>query len=121
VLREANALVSGHPNAPVFADFNFKDMDRVRTFYRIAKENGRKLVVKLKDCYYLKHLSQDPNLGVPNYDDKDIVIQAKAGLRHVRRRRLLRRGRDLCKPAQRKNGCRDQPEPEPLPLRPRLR
>ena len=27
-------------------------MDRVRTFYRIAKENGRRLlVVKLKDCY----------------------------------------------------------------------
>ena len=27
-------------------------MDRVRTFHRIAKENGRRLlVVKLKDCY----------------------------------------------------------------------
>jgi mRNA degradation ribonuclease J1/J2 len=58
-------------------------MDRVRTFYRIAKENGRRLlVVKLKDCYYyyLKYMSQDGNrqkLGVPNYyydDDKDIVI-----------------------------------------------
>lgn len=74
VFREANALVAKHPNAPVFADFNFKDMDRVRTFYRIAKENGRKLVVKLKDCYYLKYLSQDPNLGIPNYDGEDIVI-----------------------------------------------
>jgi len=74
VFREAGALVAKHRNAPVFADFNFKDMDRVRTFYRIAKENGRKLVVKLKDCYYLKHLSQDPNLGIPNYDDKDVVI-----------------------------------------------
>ena len=37
-------------------------MDRVRTFYRIAKENGRRLlVVKLKDCYYyyLRYMSQD--------------------------------------------------------------
>ena len=25
------------------ADFNFKDMDRLRTFYNVAKENGRKL------------------------------------------------------------------------------
>ena len=58
----------------MFADFNFKDMDRVRTFYKIAKENGRKLVVKLKDCYYLKFLSQDPNLCIPNHDDKDVVI-----------------------------------------------
>ena len=74
VFREAGALVAKHQNAPVFADFNFKDMDRVRTFYRIAKENGRKLVVKLKDCYYLKHLSQDASLGIPNYDDKDVVI-----------------------------------------------
>jgi mRNA degradation ribonuclease J1/J2 len=75
VFREANALVAKHPSARVFADFNFKDMDRVRTFYRIARENGRKLVVKLKDyCYYLKYLSQDPNLGIPNYDDKDVVI-----------------------------------------------
>jgi ribonuclease J len=74
VFREANALIAKHPNAPVFADFNFKDMDRVRTFYRIAKENGRKLVVKLKDCYYLKHLSQDPNLDIPNFDDKEVVI-----------------------------------------------
>lgn len=74
VFGEANALVAKHQNAPVFADFNFKDMDRVRTFYRIAKENGRKLVVKLKDCYYLKYLSQDLNLGIPSYDDKDVVI-----------------------------------------------
>ena len=74
VFKEANALVAKHQNAPVFADFNFKDVDRLRTFYRIAQENGRKLVVKLKDCYYLKYLSQDPNLGIPNYDDKDIVI-----------------------------------------------
>jgi ribonuclease J len=74
VFRQANALVAKHTNAPVFADFNFKDMDRVRTFYRAAKENGRKMVVKLKDCYYLKYMSQDSSLGIPNYDDKDIVI-----------------------------------------------
>jgi ribonuclease J len=74
VYQTANALVKAHPEAPVFADFNFKDIDRVRTFIRIARENGRKFVVKLKDCYYLKHLSQDPNLGVPASDDKDIVI-----------------------------------------------
>jgi ribonuclease J len=74
VFRTANSLVATHPNAPVFSDFNFKDVDRVRTFFKVAKANGRKLVVKIKDCYYLKHLAGDPNLDVPNYDDKDIVI-----------------------------------------------
>lgn len=74
VFSEANSLVAKHHNAPVFADFNFKDMDRLRTFYRVAAHTGRKLVVKLKDCYYLKHLSKDPNLGIPGHDDKEIVI-----------------------------------------------
>lgn len=74
VYQKANSLINAHPNAPVFADFNFKDVDRVRTFIRIARENGKKFVVKLKDCYYLKHLSQDPNLDMPGCDDKDIVI-----------------------------------------------
>jgi ribonuclease J len=74
VFSEANSLVAKHKSAPVFADFNFKDMDRLRTFYRVATHNGRKLVVKLRDCYYLKELSKDPNLGIPSYDDKEIVI-----------------------------------------------
>ena len=74
VLETANSLVASHPNSPVFVDFNFKDVDRVRTFYRVAKKTGRKFVVKLKDCYYLNHLSKDNKLDLPNIDDKDIVI-----------------------------------------------
>lgn len=74
VYADANAVVSGANTNVVLADFNFKDIDRVRTFYQVAKQNGRKLVIKLKDCYYLKHLSGDPNLGLPNYDDEGIVI-----------------------------------------------
>jgi len=58
----------------VLADFNFKDVDRMRTFYNIAKRNGRKFVVKLNDAYFLKHLSQDPKLNVPNIDDENIAI-----------------------------------------------
>jgi ribonuclease J len=58
----------------VFADFNFKDVDRLRTFYTIAKETGRKFVVKINDAYFLKYLSQDKHLDVPNIDDEDIII-----------------------------------------------
>jgi ribonuclease J len=74
VRADALALISRHPNNLVFADFNFKDIDRVRTFYNIAKATGRKLVVKLKDCYYLKHLSEDLQLNVPKCEDDNIVI-----------------------------------------------
>jgi ribonuclease J len=58
----------------VIADFNFKDMDRMRTFYNIAKENDRKFVVDIANVAYLKHLSKDPQLGIPNFDDEDIAI-----------------------------------------------
>lgn len=73
VYNDSKQIVS-NTNKLVFADFNFKDVDRMRTFYRIAKETGRKFVVKLNDAYFLKWLSQDPNLHVPNIDDEDIII-----------------------------------------------
>ena len=73
VYNDSNKIVSGSDRL-VFADFNFKDVDRMRTFYNIAKENGRKFVVKLNDAYFLKYLSQDPKLNVPKLDDEDIII-----------------------------------------------
>jgi len=73
VYRESNAKVSSSKRL-VFTDFNFKDVDRMRTFYNIAKENDRKFVVKLNDAYFLKYLSQDPKLNVPKLDDENIVI-----------------------------------------------
>jgi len=73
VYQDSNKIVAGTDRL-IFADFNFKDVDRMRTFFKIAKENGRKFVVKLNDAYFLKYLSQDAHLNVPNIDDKDIVI-----------------------------------------------
>src|SRR5207245_8409689 len=58
----------------VFVDFNFKDVDRLQTFFKIAKENDRKFVVKINDAYFLKQLSQDKHLDVPNIDDENIII-----------------------------------------------
>lgn len=73
VYNESGKAVSGTDNL-VFADFNFKDADRLRTFFSIAKENDRKFVVKINDAYFLKHLSQDKHLDVPNIDDENIII-----------------------------------------------
>ena len=73
VYDESKKIVS-NTNRLVFADFNFKDIDRMRTFYNIAKESDRKFVVKLNDAYFLKYLSQDPKLNVPKFDDDDIII-----------------------------------------------
>ena len=73
VFQESDKVISKSNNL-IFADFNFKDVDRVRTFYDLAKKNNRKFVIKLKDCYYLKYFSKDSGLDIPNFDDEDIVI-----------------------------------------------
>jgi ribonuclease J len=73
VYKESSKIVS-ETDKLVFADFNFKDVDRLRTFFNIAKENDRKFVVKINDAYFLKYLSQDKHLSVPNIDDENIII-----------------------------------------------
>jgi mRNA degradation ribonuclease J1/J2 len=73
VSKEPMKIVST-TNRLVLADFNFKDVDRLRTFLKVGKDNDRKLVVKMNDVYSLKHLSKDPKLNVPDIDDEDIII-----------------------------------------------
>lgn len=73
VYNDCQKIVN-NTNRLVLADFNFKDVDRLRTFYDIAKENDRKLVIKLNDAFFLKYLSKDPNLKIPKVDDKNIII-----------------------------------------------
>jgi len=58
----------------VIADFSFKDVDRLRTFYSIAKKTGRKFAVTLGDAFLLKYLAKDPKLQIPTPDDDHIVI-----------------------------------------------
>jgi len=74
MVYEQSSKTVSESNNLVFADFNFKDVDRLRTFFNIAKETGRKFVVKINDAYFLKYLSQDKHLDVPNIDDEDIII-----------------------------------------------
>jgi len=73
VFQESRKIISS-TNRLILADFNFKDVDRLRTFLNVAKENERKLVVKLNDAYFLKYLSKDPKLNIPNFDSDDIII-----------------------------------------------
>ncbi len=58
----------------VVADFNFKDLTRVKTFLDVARKNGRKLMVHLSDAFLLKFLSQNPELNAPAPDDENILL-----------------------------------------------
>lgn len=55
-------------------DFNFKDVDRFRTFYRIAKEVGRKMVISFKHACFLERYHQDKALNTPDSRDDSIMI-----------------------------------------------
>ena len=71
---EDGLQVVSRSNGFVCADFNFRDVDRARTFYEIAKRTGRKLVINIKNAPYLKYFHQFPDLGIPNYDDPDVIL-----------------------------------------------
>ena len=55
-------------------NLSIKDIDRLKTFYNIAKETRRKFVFNVNDMPILKYLTGDPNLGVPNPRDEHISI-----------------------------------------------
>jgi ribonuclease J len=46
-------------------DFNFKDVDRFTTFYNLAKDLGKTLVINFKHACFLEQYSHDANLHVP--------------------------------------------------------
>jgi ribonuclease J len=56
-------------------DFNFKDVNRFKTFFKIAKELDRKIVISFKHACYLDQYSTDEKLNVPHCcGDKNILI-----------------------------------------------
>jgi ribonuclease J len=55
-------------------DFNFKDVDRFTTFYRIAKQLDKQLVISFKHACFLEQYFKDKKLNVPNSTDDFINI-----------------------------------------------
>lgn len=74
MVYERSKAMAMRTRSLILADFNFKDADRVRTFYNVARSCGRKMVIKVKDCYLLQRLSADPVLNLPNWNDEHIAV-----------------------------------------------
>jgi ribonuclease J len=55
-------------------DFNFKDVDRFTTFYTIAKNLGKTLVINFKHACFLEQYAQDKKLQVPPVTDPYIAL-----------------------------------------------
>jgi len=55
-------------------DFNFKDVDRFKTFFKIANETQRELVINFKHACFLDNYHNDKKLNVPNSANEGISI-----------------------------------------------
>ena len=70
VVAEAKRLVA--------AAFYGRDIDRFRTFYRVAVKNGRSFVIPTRLAHLLTKLKVDPKLKVPDViKDENILVYMK--------------------------------------------
>jgi ribonuclease J len=72
-----NNIVAG-ADGIVLADFGYSDVDRLNSFFHIAKKNQRCLAVSLKQAYLLDALRKDKGLSVPALDDEGVLIFRKS-------------------------------------------
>jgi ribonuclease J len=62
----------------VLAEFAYSDVDRLNSFYRIAKKNRRCLAVSLKQAYLMDALCKDKGLSIPDLGDENMLIFRKS-------------------------------------------
>lgn len=66
----------------LLAEFAYADVDRLNSFYRVAKKNGRCLIVSLKQAYLLNALRVDKGLSLPGLNDDNILVFRKSKKRY---------------------------------------
>lgn len=82
VRSHSKAVVREAKGKLVVTTFYPKDVDRMKTFHRVAKETGRKFVVSTRTANLLMNLSRDPGIEVPDViNDDSILIYARNLLR----------------------------------------
>jgi ribonuclease J len=62
----------------VLAEFAYSDVDRLNSFYHIAKRNNRCLAVSLKQAHLLNALKKDKGLNVPDLVSDDVLVFRKS-------------------------------------------
>jgi ribonuclease J len=66
----------------MLAEFGYSDIDRLNTFYEVAKKNNQCLAVSLKQAYLLNALRDDVHLKVPALEDDGLLIFRKSKKRY---------------------------------------
>jgi mRNA degradation ribonuclease J1/J2 len=65
----------------LLAEFGYSDIDRLSTFYEVAKKNGRCLAVSLKQAYLLYALRDDVHLKVPALEDDYCFFESRRSVK----------------------------------------
>ena len=73
VYNESKKEIKNSKNLSII-DFNFKDVDRFTTFYKIAKELDKKLVISFKHACFLEKYHKDKKIKAPDSKDKNILL-----------------------------------------------
>ncbi|MEM1798410.1 MAG: MBL fold metallo-hydrolase [Candidatus Jordarchaeales archaeon] len=68
----------------VVAYFASTDIDRLRSFYNVAKRNGRKLILSAKQAYLLNMLHRDTRLKIPSLKDENLMVFKKRKKQYTR-------------------------------------
>ena len=76
LMKKLDSITRNTPGV-ILADFSKSDIDRLRSFYSVAKENDRKLVINAKQAYLLHMLRGDKKLNIPRLQDEFIYIHQK--------------------------------------------
>jgi ribonuclease J len=67
----------------VLADFSNVDVDRFRTFYNVAKENGRTLAISLRQAHLLSKLAAEGRIDIPDVaHDENVVVYQRSKKRY---------------------------------------
>ena len=67
----------------VLADFSNVDVDRFRTFYNVAKQNGRTLAISLRQAYLLSKLAKEGRIAIPDVThDPNVVVYQRSKKRY---------------------------------------
>jgi ribonuclease J len=75
--------VIGASSKLVLADFSNVDVDRFRTFYNVAKQNGRTLAISLRQAHLLSKLAQEGRIDIPDVaHDKNVVVYQRSKKRY---------------------------------------
>ncbi len=76
-VKEESRRVVANTSKLVIASFYSRDIDRFKTFYEIAKKNGRKLVIPIKLAHLLHKLRDDPRLRIPDVENDETIVLYK--------------------------------------------